>query len=460
MKSFTFGGMRAHANLSILDFVLLPFLLSIIYAIAYKLRNKNYPHKHPLRKYFIPALTIKIFGALFIGLIYAYYYKGGDTYYFFNQAQVLNSALGDSFGKWINLLFHIPTAQDGNYYGYISRMEWYPDTASYTVVSITAFLSIFTFNTYLPTAVLFAVISFSGVWALFRAFAYLYPFLIRSIAIAILFIPSVFVWGSGIFKDTICIFGLGWLTYGMFRFLVQRDFSLANILVSILSFFLIARVKLYILLGFAPALIMWIFFNYSQKIRNRSKKIAVKFVMIVIVMGGFLLFMRQFAHELGKYSLENVVQTSRVTGNYIYWISGDEGSAYNLGDLSPTIGGMLSKFPLAVNVTLFRPYIWEAKKIIVLLSSLEAILFLVITLKVLFMVGPLKAWKTINKDPTIQFCLIFSLVFAFAVGISSFNFGALSRYKIPCLPFYALALILIYYKNFPPQKKLMKILGI
>jgi len=76
------------------------------------------------------------------------------------------------------------------------------------------------------------------------------------------------------------------------------------------------------------------------------------------------------------------------------------------------------------------------------------------------MVGPLKAWKTINKDPTIQFCLIFSLVFAFAVGISSFNFGALSRYKIPCLPFYALALILIYYKNFPPQKKLMKILGI
>jgi len=46
------------------------------------------------------------------------------------------------------------------------------------------------------------------------------------------------------------------------------------------------------------------------------------------------------------------------------------------------------------------------------------------------------------------------------VGISSFNFGALSRYKIPCLPFYALALILIYYKNFPPQKKLMKILGI
>jgi hypothetical protein len=226
---------------------------------------------------------------------------------------------------------------------------------------------------------------------------------------------------------------------------------------SVLSFFLLARIKLYILLGFAPALVMWIFFNYSQKIRSSSKKIAVKFIMFAVVVGGFLLFMRQFAKELGKYSLENVVQTSRITGNYIYWISGDEGSAYNLGDLSPTIGGMLSKFPLAVNVTLFRPYVWEAKKIIVLLSSLEATLFLFITLKVLFTVGPLKVWKTINKDPTIQFCLIFSLVFAFAVGISSFNFGALSRYKIPCLPFYMLAMVLIYYKNRPAHKKLLRI---
>ena len=96
------------------------------------------------------------------------------------------------------------------------------DPASYTVCSITAFFGIFTYNTYLPTAVLFACISFTGIWALFRTFASLYPHLTRPIAIATLFIPSVFVWGSGIFKDTICIFGLGWLTYGTFRFLYKE----------------------------------------------------------------------------------------------------------------------------------------------------------------------------------------------------------------------------------------------
>jgi hypothetical protein len=448
------------AQLTVLDFALLPFYLAFVYLIAYRTRNNKYGYKHPWRKYYIPALTIKIFGAIFIGLIYGYYYKGGDTFYYFNQAQVLNSALNESFEKWVNLLFHIPSANDGNYYEYISKMEWYTDPSSYTVVSITAFFSVFTLNTYLPTAIMFAFISFSGIWALFRTFASLYPQLTRPVAIAVLFIPSVVVWGSGIFKDTICLFGLGWLTYSTFRFLVQKDFSFRNIILAVLSFILIANIKLYILLGFTPALLMWIFFNYSQGIKNKSQKILVKFIFLAFVIGGFLFFMQRFANELGKYSLEKVAQTSSVTREWIYYSSGDEGSGYDLGVFDPTIAGMISKFPLAVNVTLFRPYIWETKKIIVALSSLEAILFLIITLKVLFMIGPVKIWKTISTDPTIQFCLIFSIIFAFAVGISSYNFGSLSRYKIPCMPFYALGLILIYYKHNPIKKPLLSIFKI
>jgi hypothetical protein len=37
-----------------------------------------------------------------------------------------------------------------------------------------------------------------------------------------LFIPSVFVWGSGIFKDTICIFGLDGLYMVCFAFLCKK----------------------------------------------------------------------------------------------------------------------------------------------------------------------------------------------------------------------------------------------
>jgi hypothetical protein len=446
--------------ISILDYAILPVVLGVGYAIAYQFRNRRYRRGHPWRKYFIPALTVKILGAIFIGLIYAYYYKGGDTFNYFNHAQIINSAFNESLEKWFNLVFHIPSAYDPNYNSYISQMEWYSDSAAYTVSSITAILSVFTLNTYLPTCILFAFFSFTGIWALFRTFASSYPRLTAPIAIATLFIPSVFVWGSAIFKDTVCIFGLGWLTYGIFRVMIKRDYNFSTIAISTLSFILVATIKLYIILGFIPALLMWILFNYSQKITNASVKLLVKFSFTAIIIVGLLFFIQKFSAELGKYSLDKLAQTSKTTSGYIYWVSGDEGSAYSLGNFEPTITSMLAKFPLAVNVTFFRPYPWEIKKIIVALSGIEALLFLFLTLKILFALGILRIWGTIIKDPAIQFCLIFSILFAFAVGISSYNFGTLSRYKIPCMPFYALALLMIYYKNRPLNRKLFRPLNI
>lgn len=42
-----------------------------------------------------------------------------------------------------------------------------------------------------------------------------------------------------------------------------------------------------------------------------------------------------------------------------------------------------------------------------------------------------------------MFCFFFSIVFALFVGSTTLNFGTLVRYKIPCMPFYIIALILI-----------------
>jgi hypothetical protein len=51
-------------------------------------------------------------------------------------------------------------------------------------------------------------------------------------------------------------------------------------------------------------------------------------------------------------------------------------------------------------------------------------------------------------DPNIVFCLVFCITFAFAVGLSTYNFGTLSRYRIPLLPFYVMSLVLMFdYSN-------------
>lgn len=439
--------------ISLLDYVLLPFVLIFIYAIAYYIRNKNYAPKHPWRKYFIAGLSVKLFGAVFNGMLHYYYYGGGDTFNFFYHSSIINSAWDESVVKWANLILHIPALDDVDYYRYTSQMYWYQDPSSYTVGAAGAVLGLFTFNTYLPTAALFAFFSFSGTWAMFRTFAKLYPHLTQQVAVATLFIPTTILWGSAIYKDTICMFGLGWLTYGVFRFLIQRDFSIQNILLAVISFLLIALVKIYILIAFLPALGMWILFTYTQTIQTKSIKAIVKFALLIIVAAGSVYAMSAFSSSLGAYSIEKLAAKAEETRMWIHYSSEtQDGSSYSLGDLDPSLQGMLAKFPQAVNVSLFRPYLWEVKKPIILLAALESLLFLILTVKVFYQVGLRKAWRIIGGDPTIQFCLIFSIIFAFAVGVTTYNFGSLSRYKIPALPFYTMALILIYYKSNPSKR--------
>ncbi|PZF72029.1 hypothetical protein [Taibaiella soli] len=442
--------------ITLTDYLLLPFYVVIIYMIAYRFRNNKYPEGHPWRPYFMPALTAKIVGAIFIGLIYQYYYGGGDTANYYLQGGIINSSMAEGPSKWFNLLFSIPEWYEPGYWNYISQLYWYNSVAEYTVCGITAVCRLLTFGTYLPIALIFASLAFTGFWALFRTFVSIYPKYIRAIAVAVLFIPSCIMWGSGLFKDTLCMFGLGWMTFAAFRLLINRDFSFKNILIAIASFYLVAHIKIYIQIAFLPAVVLWILFSYSHKILNGFVRFFVRIAVIGICAGGFMLMADKFSEDLGKYSLDKIGKTAEITATYLQGISVESGgSVYDLGTFDPSLQGMLTKFFPAVNATFFRPYVWEAGKALQFLSAIEALLFLFITLKVLLVVGPLRVWRTIVSDPNIQFCLIFSTIFAFAVGVSSYNFGTLSRYKIPCLPFYILAMVLIFYKNAEPGKRLL-----
>jgi hypothetical protein len=430
--------------LTIWDLVLTPIYLFILIAIAKNQRDKRYRVGHPLRKYYLPGLYVKFGGAIFIALVYQFYYGGGDTFNFFHHSQVINSALDDSISNWLDLLFRKSPDLNPQLYKYTSQLEWYNDRSSYFVAVFGALFGLFNGTSYIPIALLFAYFSFTGVWAMYRTFVNLYPKLHKELAIAFLFIPSTFVWGSAMFKDTVCMFGLGWMTYTTFRIFVNRDLSVKNLLMLGVSFYLIGVVKLYILIAFLPALSLWLLLSYSHKIRLVSIRWLVNILFVAITIGGFFFLSKRFATEMDKYSLQNVASTAAETRGWIAYSSGDEGSAYDLGAFDPSLLGMLTKFPQAVVVTLFRPFIWESKKIIVLLSGLEALLFLYFTLKVIAK-RKTHIFSMVIKDPNLSFCLVFSIIFAFAVGISSYNFGALSRYKIPCLPFYVASLVILYY---------------
>jgi hypothetical protein len=443
--------------ITIIDFLLTPFIAGFLYLIAKRFRDKYYPENHPYRKFFLPALSFKIVGAIVICIIYAYYYRGGDTLNYFYHARLINSALSDSPSKWFNLLFAIPNKLDPNYYEIIKLMRWYGSSSSYAVPQFAAILGNFTLNTFVPTSMLFAAVSFTGFWALFVTFAKLYPNLLRPIATCILFIPSVALWGSGIFKDTLCMLALGWLCFSTFQFFIYRNRSLLNLTIFLGSFWLILVIKVYIIISFLPALIGWILFDRTSRIRNRQLAFIVN--VFFLIGSGLVLYalLNQNTSLLGEFSFDNIVKTSEKTRNYISYVSNlENGSGYDLGEFSPGFSGFILKFPQAVNVTLFRPYLWETKKLIAFLNGVESLLLLFITLKIFFSFRIKNIIQSISSDYNIQFTLIFSIVFAFFVGVSTYNFGTLSRYKIPCVPFYLLTLVLIYYRNAKPGKRLLR----
>lgn len=428
------------------DLVLTPFYLLALVAWARRIRDKRYPRGHALRKYYLPGLYVKFGGAVFIALIYQFYYGGGDTFNYFTFSKIVNSSANESLDTWFGLITRSSYEENPYLYKYSQAIEFYTDPSSYSVVAISALLGVVTFNTYIPTALLFAFVSYSGIWAMYRSFQRTFPHLTKELAYAFLFVPSVFVWGSAVFKDTICMFGLGWMTYTTFRIFVDRDFSVKNIFLLCFSFYLIAVIKIYILMAFLPGLMLWLLLTYADRIKTRALRITVGLVMLGVVALGFAFVSRTFAAELKRYSLEEITNTVEVTRGWITYSSGDEGAAYDLGKFDPSVTGVLSKLPAGVVVTLFRPFLWEVKKPIQLLSSLEGLAFILLTGAVFYRNGILRTFRAVFSSPSLIFLFTYAIIFAFAVGISTGNFGALSRYKIPCLPFFA-ALLLILYRT-------------
>jgi hypothetical protein len=410
------------------------------------------------RRYFIPGLSLKILGALFVGIIYQFYYGGGDTFTYFNLgSKYIWEAFKDHPLLAVKLIF-ADSEYHSDTFEYASKIYTYGDASSYFVVRAAGVLDILTFHTYSSTAILFATISFSGLWALYHVFFRMFPSLHLQLAIAIFFIPSVFFWGSGILKDTITMGALGWATYAIYYLFIAKRHLVVSAVILLSALYTIYTIKIYILLCFLPAAILWISYLRMASVRNVVLKIIIApFVLGIAGIGGYYSIVK-VAEDNPRYNIENITETARVTAEWIHYVSQrEQGSAYTLGDFDYSMGGMVKKFPPAVWVTLYRPYLWESHNIVMLLSALESLALLVFSIYVVYVLGISKALQKVFSTPVLTFCFLFSIIFAFAVGVTTYNFGTLVRYKIPFYPYFVTGLfILLSYSKRPKKHRVFE----
>ncbi|CAN5555288.1 hypothetical protein BH11BAC2_BH11BAC2_04370 [soil metagenome] len=428
--------------LTLTDFIFAPVALLIIYVLArvYSIKKVK---ENPEFKYFLPGLRMKLFGGIGVCLVYTIYYPGGDTLQYYNDALCIVKLALQSPGSAFHILFY---PYDPNSIWLFNSETGYPaylrDKETWFVVKLAFPFVLLSFKSFVVSTILLATASFLGVWRLYRVFILEFPQLEKQFAISIFFIPSVFFWGSGLLKDTFTLSAIGFLTHSYYFSFIKKKKSFRYIITFALSLFIILSIKPYIFIGLLPGMIFWMVHSLLAKIKGGIARVAAIPLFVILGIGSGYLLLNLLSSQLAEYSMDTVLEKAVIQQRDLkmdYY----RGNSFDIGDFDPTIGSMAQKAPAAIFATLFRPFILEVNNAVMFISSIENLIVLIFTIRVLWMVRIIGIFRFLLKQHLLTFSLIFSFFFAFSVGISTSNFGSLVRYKIPCLPFYISALFII-----------------
>ncbi|HQV50684.1 MAG: hypothetical protein IPI00_00415 [Flavobacteriales bacterium] len=426
--------------------------VAIVYVLGlyvYFARIKNVRiRKEPEYKYLLWGLMAKLFAGIVFSLIYFYYYQGGDSVaYFYGAVSMRNLAMVDPLA-YLNQLFGDNTLENWNVYTWETGKPFqylYFDDRTFFVIRITSLLAILSFNSYLNASLLIASASFFGIWACFRTFVSYFPQQTGKLAIAFLFMPSVIFWGSAILKDTFTISAVFWFIHSIDEIFFKKRNITSRVIILVLSSMIMVLIKPYIFMTLFPVMVLWLFYFRVVQIKN----LLVKFVVVPIVMIGTgalcLSILDSLGDSLDKFALDEALNTIEVTQMDLAKVDWYGANSFNIGEFDGTWSGVFSKFPVATNAALFRPYIWESSSVVVAMSGLENLWVLWLTLLVIWQVGPGFVLRAMIGNPLILMSMSFALLFGFIVGVTTPNFGALVRFKIPLIPLYISALYLIKY---------------
>ena len=249
------------------------------------------------------------------------------------------------------------------------------------------------------------------------------------IAISILLVPTTVFWNSGLLKEPFAITGLAIAIFGFDRWLDrQRTFGLT---LMAFGFGVVALFKPYILFPAAVGLGLWFMARRAGGAHALTRPLYLA-LGAAAVFGGLLLLGRFFP----RFAIERIAETtaSQVRAGGLV----TTGSYYSLGNTEElTVAGQLAYAPLGLFTALFRPLPFETRNAASFINALETMTLMILFLRAIVATSWSWAWRTIVGNPILIFCVSFVLVMAQAVGLSTTNFGTLSRYRSPFVPFLA-----------------------
>ena len=426
--------------LTYFDIVLVPIYLAIILIVCARIKSKNIAH-FPEYKYFTKGIFFKLLGVSAFMSIYLFYYDGGDTVGYFSGSRAVGNLIFEDFEKGCAILFN--TEGPYNHFSSFNSNTGWPttymwrDPSTFSVSRYSALFYLLGAKSFIITSFLVCCFSFIGLWKFYRLLNILYPGYEKGLAYIVLFLPSVAFWGSGIMKDSYTASSACWLTYNFYMVLILRKKVLVNAIFLLINLFIIVNMKPYVILSLLPGIILWLNSAYLKKIKNFFLKILIlPFLSVVVLIIGFFIF-QNLSSLMGVYGeVDTAIEQAQVIRSDLLRSDQYGSNNYDIGKFDGSLISLISVAPNAIFTALFRPFLWEIGSPTMVFSAIENFILIVFTLYTLIRVSPFKVLRTLLREPFLLYCLIFSILFAFGVGIAGTNFGAMVRYKIPLMPFF------------------------
>ena len=392
--------------------------------------------------------SLKVLAGVAVYFLYTYHYterSDADIYKYFDDALILNKLAYSDFWIYLEFFFGVENYDTASVLCREEMLYWDRPhnygllNDNRTIVRLHSIMGFLSLGNYQVHNILFNLLSFSGLIALWKFFEYRFKVKKWTLILSLFVFPTICIWSSTVLKESILIFALGFFVYSIF---VKN--RVVNYLVASILFILLAGIKPYVLFALLPS------FLFLGLIRFLSgSRVIIAFVSITV----FALSI-YFVNEYSSVKiLDNLILKQQ---DFIALAkNSNANSVYAIPQLTNSFD-ILKYGVTAVATCLFRPFIWEANGLFSVLAAVENV-FLLVLIFFFLLNCRLKAW-----NEWCWFSLLFILTLALVVGLTTPVFGALVRYKMPLIPFF---LILIFhlgdyqkiYNKFPALKKLEKL---
>ncbi|MBS1544125.1 MAG: hypothetical protein JST14_10860 [Bacteroidetes bacterium] len=377
------------------------------------------------RRLFVSALLAKVVGASAVRWLYFNHYRSGDTIGYWMDARTIAE-------HWLI----DPLETLGFYWNEESiASEWVQSLIYHTDRSVyftkfAALVALISSGNYWLMGLLLATLSFAGTWYLFKSVKEYFPQALFPASLALLFWPSVVVWSSGVIKESVAFTALFFVTGLLLRILKGNPVSYGEWILAALCIWSGWSLKYYWFAIWIPVAATTIFIAWITSLKPAYGRYYL--VLWPVAFSLMLLAVTSFHPNFHLSRIVAVIYENnqafvRISEHYIQY-----------QNLQPSVWSMLKNAPLALISSLYRPIPGETYNFMYVLASLENFVLMILTL---WMLPFLRHLKPAHWGQVTMPALVYIVLEAVLLGLSTPNLGTLSRYRIGFMPFFVFMLL-------------------